>query len=401
MAVRYGNLPFAEQIQYLRDKAAIPTRAWTDIYGRENDQAFAVAGANRQAIVDDFQRSIQRMIDDGGTLEDFRKDFDQIVEKHGWSYNGSRGWRTRVIYETNLMQSYNAGREAQMADPRMRKLRPYGLYRHGGSEHPRPEHLANDGKVVPLDDPWWATWTPKNGWGCTCKKYMISRQQAEAQGYTVSESGPPIDYEEKTVGANGPSPRTVRVPKGIDPGFEHRPGDARVRAITPRPLARPVDPGRIYPERKAGDELPAARRYRQTLPAEGQPAETSIDAFLSAFGAKRGADPVRFTDAVGEPVLVSEALFEDGTGGHHLGGLESRLLPLLAQTLLDPDEIWTVLAFDGDRPMLRRRYLARWQTDQGEQRLLLEWGRDGWSGQTLEDLEALRQGVRLFKRGDE
>ncbi|KMQ72811.1 phage head morphogenesis protein [Marinobacter subterrani] len=136
MAVRYGNLPFREQIEYLREKVAVPTRAWTDIYGRENDHAFMVAGANRMAIVEDFQRSVLKAIENGTTLQDFRKDFDQIVERHGWSYNGSRGWRTRVIYETNLMQSYNAGREAQMADPELRRLRPFGLYRHGGSENP-------------------------------------------------------------------------------------------------------------------------------------------------------------------------------------------------------------------------------------------------------------------------
>lgn len=395
MAVRYGNLPFSEQIDYLREKTAIPTRAWTDIYARENDQAFAVAGANRQAIVEDFQRSIQRMIEDGGTLEDFRRDFDKIVEKHGWSYNGSRGWRTRVIYETNLMQSYHAGREAQMADPELRKLRPYGLYRHGGSEHPRPEHLANDGKVVPLDDPWWSMWTPKNGWGCTCKKYMISRAQAERAGYTVSERGPDIDFEERVVGANGPSPRTVRVPKGIDPGFEHRPGDARLRGVTPRPRSSQPTPEATYPTRRASDEMPAPRDLGEALPDPDASQARHVDAFLDAFGTSRGGDPVRFTDAVDEPLMISDALFADALD------VDGQLLPLLARTLRDPDEIWTVLAIVDGKPMLRRRYLARWQTDEGERQMLLEWGRDGWHGAASDDLDALRQGVRLYKRGDD
>ncbi|KMQ72812.1 hypothetical protein Msub_20006 [Marinobacter subterrani] len=48
---------------------------------------------------------------------------------------------------------------------------------------------------------------------------MISRAEAERRGYTVLDQGPEIEWEEKVVGANGPSPRTVRVPKGIDPAL--------------------------------------------------------------------------------------------------------------------------------------------------------------------------------------
>lgn len=39
-----------------------------------------------------------------------------------------------------------------MAYPELRKKRPYGLYRHGDSAHPRPQHLAWNGTVLPLDD---------------------------------------------------------------------------------------------------------------------------------------------------------------------------------------------------------------------------------------------------------
>ena len=45
-------------------------------------------------------------IADGTTLDEFRDDFDGIVEKHGWSYNGSRGWHSRVIFDTNVNMAY-------------------------------------------------------------------------------------------------------------------------------------------------------------------------------------------------------------------------------------------------------------------------------------------------------
>lgn len=51
--------------------------------------------------------------------------------------------------------------EEQMADPELRKRRPYGVYRHGDA-HPRPQHLAWNGIALPLDDPWWESHTLSN-----------------------------------------------------------------------------------------------------------------------------------------------------------------------------------------------------------------------------------------------
>jgi hypothetical protein len=226
---QYGSLPFDEQIEFFKAKHPVLTRAWTDVYAAEHEHAFMVAGAAKADLLSDLRAAIDKVVADGGTLAQFRKDFDGIVERTGWQYKGGRNWRTRVIYETNLRQSYNAGREAQMADPDLRKRRPYGLYRHGRSEHPRPEHLAWDGTVLPLDDPWWETHSPQNGWGCKCRKLMVSGADVERMGLQVADKAPPVVWEEKIVGAKGPSPRVVRVPKGIDPGFEYRPG-ASVRA---------------------------------------------------------------------------------------------------------------------------------------------------------------------------
>lgn len=410
MAVEYGSLPFREQIEFLRSKVPMPTEAWTDVYGRANDHALVVAGANRMALVEDFATAINRFIAEGKTLRDFQKDFDAIVERHGWSYNGSRGWRTRVIYETNLLQSYHAGREQQMADPVLRRARPYGLYRHGGSEHPRPAHLAHDGRVVPLDDPWWDYWTPRNGWGCSCKKYPISREQAEARGLTVSEQGPAIEWEERTVGTNGPNPRTVRVPKGIDPGFEHRPGASRIQASTPPPLDAPIrgEPGRLFPNRPATDELPESRAFTGELLEPGLEEAEYARRFLQAFGADLD-EPVVHRDPVGEPLLISEALFKDARGRWKVKKRDrERYLLLLAQAIQDPDEIWVAAEWQraADRPVVRRRYVARFQLSDAEQPGLavFEWGHNGWYGVTTYQAEEaahaeeFRHGVRLYRR---
>lgn len=225
-SARYGSLPFKEQLEFFRQKTNIPTASWVDVYAQQHDLGFMVAGARGQVLTD-FRALIDKQLAEGITLHQFRQQFDELVQRTGWAYNGGRNWRTRVIYETNLRQSYHAGREAQMADPELRQRRPYGLYRHGGSSDPRPEHLAWNGLVLPLDDPWWQTHSPQNGWGCKCKKYTLSEADVQRMGLKVAEHAPAIEWEDRLIGQRGPNPQTVRVPKGIDPGFEYAPGASR------------------------------------------------------------------------------------------------------------------------------------------------------------------------------
>lgn len=422
MAVSHGSLPFQEQIDYFRGKTDIPTRAWTDVYNVEHDWAFVVAGATKQGLLSDMRGAVEKAITSGLTLDQFRKDFDQIVEKHGWDYNGGRGWRSRVIYETNLRQSYNAGREQQMADPELRKRRPFGVYRHGDSAHPRPQHLAWDGTTLPLDDPWWASHSPQNGWGCKCKKFMVSQRDVDRQGLSVGPA-PVIEYEDKTIGANSPNgPRTVRVPKGIDPGFEFAPGQSRLNAAVP-PL-RAYDPlpdpgarassvqGAGLPNRRPPGALPPAREMApgRMLPQGLSDAEYA-GRFLAEFGATE-ASPVVFKDVTGDAVVIGRELFTSAkTGALKIRKRgHARELLLLADAIKDPDEVWVRLEwlYSRNKAVVRRRYISRYLVD-GEPVPALsvfEVGEDGWDGVTTfspessdpDYLEQLRLGVRLYRR---
>lgn len=222
--VGYERLPFSEQIAFFRSKRDVLTESYLDVWGAQHDTAFMVAGVNRTDMLSDFRRAIDRAIAGGATLEDFRKDFDRIVDQYGWDYTGGRNWRTRVIYETNLRQSYNAGRWAQLQ--RLKRARPYWRYRHSDAvEHPRPIHQSWDGLILHADDPWWHTHFPMNGWGCQCYVEALNERDLRRLGKSGPDTAPPIEYETRIVGARSPGgPREVRVPVGIDPGFDYAPG---------------------------------------------------------------------------------------------------------------------------------------------------------------------------------
>lgn len=236
--VKAFNTNPVEAIDFLRNKVDVPTARWTDLWQEQHSVAFTVAGAQNEAMLKDFHAAVDNAIANGGTLEDFRKDFDNIVGQYGWDYNGSRDWRSKVIFDTNVSMAYSAGRWEQIQS--VKDQRPYLLYRHlDGQAHPRPEHEDWDGTVLPVDDPWWQTHFPPNGWYCHCWVESLSADDLERQGLTVSDQAPDSSLVDRTINtADGK--KTVRVPKGIDPGFAYRPG-AKPTDVVRQALADDAD----------------------------------------------------------------------------------------------------------------------------------------------------------------
>lgn len=219
-------LPFEEAILYLRRKLRMPSASWLTVMREENDWAFAVAGATKAALLMDLHAAVTRAIEDGTTLADFRRDFDRAVQAAGWSYKGSRGWRTRVIYQTNLTTAHAAGRYRQMTSPELRRRRPWWQYRHGGSAEPRPLHVRPasaggwNGLVLRADDPWWQTHYPPNGWGCSCYVRTLSDDDVRRLGLEPQPAPDLGTYE----WANPETGEVEQVPTGLQPEWAYAPG---------------------------------------------------------------------------------------------------------------------------------------------------------------------------------
>jgi len=223
----FEALPFQEAIDFFKAKVDVPTRHWDDLWRGMHRRGFMVAGAMAQDMLEDFRKAIDKALADGTTLADFQKAFDEVVERTGWSYHGARGWRTELIFNTNLKTAYQAGRWNQMTHPDVRKARPYLMYKHGDSVNPRPEHLAWDGLVLPADDPWWDTHYPPNGWGCTCTVFAISREEMIELGKQAPDKAPDGGVYTWT-DRHG---KEHEIPSGIDPGWDYNVGNAPYDAL--------------------------------------------------------------------------------------------------------------------------------------------------------------------------
>jgi len=215
------QLPFPEQIAFIRQKLNLPTEHYDDIIKSAHDRAFVVAGAAKADLLNDLRQAVDRSIAEGMSIGWFRKEFDNIVKKNGWhGWTGEdtadgRDWRTRVIYRTNLSASYAAGRYAQLTNPALLKSRPYWKYIHNDTvQHPRPLHQSWNGLVLRYDDPFWQSHFPPNGWGCRCRVTAVRADE-------YNDSHAPDDGTYEHVDRHG---EVHTIPKGIDYGWDYTPG---------------------------------------------------------------------------------------------------------------------------------------------------------------------------------
>lgn len=411
-------LPPDEAVRFFRSKGYRIGFAWQDVWHEEHARAFTVAKAMRPDILADIRGAVDRAIAQGTTLAEFRTELTPVLQAKGWwgrqtmtdpltgkarSVQLGSPRRLGIIFDTNVRSSYAAGRWASIQ--RVKEARPYLRYTAIRDGRTRPEHLAWHGTVLPVDDDWWKTHYPPNGWRCRCTVVQLSRRDLERQGLEVAER-PPGDAARQWR-----NPRTgelVEVPAGIDPGFGYNPGADHWRALTARPLPDgslslpAISPPADLPPLPPARPVPATR----LLPG-GLAPEDYVDRFLGEFGATR-AKPVVFTDAIGEAVVIDDSMFIDARGRTKLlkRGRGPHIL-LIADAIRAPDEIWWQwIEYPQGRMQLVRRYIARFDVAGQEAPIFAMHtiGQDGWSGVTGfpadrgDYVERQRRGTLAYRR---
>lgn len=230
--------PPPEASRFLRNKGLVPSFSWQDVEPEEHGVAFTVAKAMQADVLQDIRDEVQKALDEGLTLAQFRKRLKpRLVEKGWW---GKRDMvdpvtgetvgaqlgsprRLKTIYRSNLRAARAAGQWERIQ--RTKAALPYLLYQTGPSQRHRPEHLAKRGLVLPADDPFWRQWYPPNGWGCKCWVRQLTLDEAESYGIGTA---PKVEERPWTNPRTG---ETRMVPRGIDPAWTGNPGADRMRRM--------------------------------------------------------------------------------------------------------------------------------------------------------------------------
>jgi hypothetical protein len=114
---------------------------------------------------------------------------------------------------------------------------PYLLYVRTASANPREQHLAFVGIMLPVDDSFWSTHFPPNGWGCKCSVRQIARFEYQRLAATGDYLLEPPTIETRPF-VNRRTGEITHVPIGIDPGWGTNPGLARAKTLVDNVSAR-------------------------------------------------------------------------------------------------------------------------------------------------------------------
>lgn len=233
-----------EITRYFSEKGLSPAFSWLDVWGEEHAYAFTVAKAVDAELLATFKSSIEQAIAKGQGFETWRQGLLPELQKLGWLgprkvddptgrwdskiVDFSRPRRLETIFWGNVRPARAAGQWERIQ--RTKKGLPYLLYVRTASAEPRPQHLAWAGVILPVDDSFWSTHFPPNGWHCKCSVRQITRYEFEQlrgkEGYSID----PPTIETKPF-VNRRTGEVLHVPVGIDPGWGTNPGLSRARTL--------------------------------------------------------------------------------------------------------------------------------------------------------------------------
>lgn len=233
------GLPPEKAIEYFNSKGFAFSWDWRDVWQEAHARAFTVAKAMKLDVLQTIRGEVQRVLDEGITFAEFKKNLEPRLKALGWwgrheivdadgvvsSVQLGSPWRLKTIYRQNTQTSMMAGRYREMAESM--DAAEYGQYVAVLDANTRPAHRALHGKVFRLDDPFWDSHWPPNGWGCRCRVRQLTQRDLVRKGLTVSSGEGHLSVE-KILSGGKEVDVTVYTAGNIrmapDPGWSYNPG---------------------------------------------------------------------------------------------------------------------------------------------------------------------------------
>jgi len=235
-----AKLPPTEAIAYMqRRKLLTVSYDWFAVWNDEHARQFTVSRLARLDLLQKVHDSITESVSGDLSRHDWMKDIKKVLTDAGWwgektlidpdtgeavttRFNPSR---LKLIYDTNTRSAYSAGMWER--SQRTKRTHPYFRYVTQRDERVRHAHALLDNVTLPVDDPFWDTHCPPNGYRCRCRLVPVSRLDYDRgkapTGAPLVKQAPPVvmrDWLDRKTG------EIRQVPVGVDPGFGHNPGKA-------------------------------------------------------------------------------------------------------------------------------------------------------------------------------
>ena len=256
-----------QAIKYLKAKGYKFSWDWHEVWQDAHTRSFTVAKVMREDILTDIREIVQKSLDEGLTLQQFKKELEPKLQAKGWwgiisgtpeevrdellkrklikdsnlipdneetvTVKLGTPWRLKTIYRTNIQTTYMAGRYKEQIDNT--ENRPYFQYVAVMDRRTRPAHAMLNGRVFRHDDEFWNSFYPPNGWGCRCRVRALSEDNLSDRKLGVDSSKGQLSEEMRVISKKTGEEKPVAVYTDSltrhkispDAGWSYNPGKLR------------------------------------------------------------------------------------------------------------------------------------------------------------------------------
>lgn len=210
--IELQNWNVKEAIEFFKDKIVLTPAQYYSLARQAKVNAFTVSEITSLDVLNDIFDELTKALETGSTMEEFRQAINARMQAKGWT--GLTPYRADLVFRQNIQTAYQVGRWQRMTDPDVISDRPYGVYSAVIDAVTRISHRGMNGVCRRLDDPFWDTWCPPNGFKCRCSVRTLSQRQVDRRSIKVDtgEVKGLIQAQDGRV-----------VPLRPDPGFDYNP----------------------------------------------------------------------------------------------------------------------------------------------------------------------------------
>ncbi len=211
-----------ESLDYLRQKGFALSWNYQDVWREQHVHAFTVAKLLVMDVLVELHQHLDEAIVQGLPFTEFKqRTLHALQAGTATSLATAKplltSARLKMIYTTNLRVAHTVGQWQRIE--RTKDTLPFLIYELGPSREHRDDHIAWNHIIRRVDDVFWQTHMPPNGWGCKCRVRQLSQIEVEQRGGVT-----PLPAQQTVAWKNKQTGKIESVPKGIDPGWDYNPG---------------------------------------------------------------------------------------------------------------------------------------------------------------------------------
>jgi SPP1 gp7 family putative phage head morphogenesis protein len=195
------DLPPEKALTLLAKLGIKPAWSFEEMMADQRKRSFVLAKVMSADVLQDVRKEIERALEEGTTLADFKKSVREKLARRGWlgeveqidPETGAKvgvklntPWRLATIFEQNIQNALNAGRYSGQLDSI--GTRPYGQYNAVSDGKTTDECRSRDGIILPLTDPWWGKNYPSNHMRCRARVDTLSEREFIRMGGTIASA---------------------------------------------------------------------------------------------------------------------------------------------------------------------------------------------------------------------